>query len=68
MNSTSGWTAKDLDEVLDGHWLVPPAAGWYAAEVALYSSERGRSKPCLFIAIDEATWINGTHNTGIYAR
>ena len=68
MDMYSGWTAQDLNAVLPGQWLVPPAMGWCAEEVAVFLSDRGRDKSRLFIAVDVETWLKGTQNTGIYAR
>ncbi|MEN0580341.1 CapA family protein [Phytobacter palmae] len=65
---TPGWTAADLTQLLPGSiWHNRPDASWLAGDIAILHDNTQYDRPCLFVAIDTDTWLQGSGNTGIYA-
>ncbi|MBZ0056383.1 MULTISPECIES: CapA family protein [unclassified Leclercia] len=62
-----GWTAADLEKLPGGVWHNRPEAGWQACDIAIFHDKTPPTRPCLFIAMDTDTWLQGSGNTGIYA-
>ena len=66
--NTPGWTAADLTQLLPGSlWHNRPDAAWIAGDIAILHDNTPYDRPCLFVAIDTDTWLQGSGNTGIYA-
>jgi len=64
-----GWGADELEALLGGRWTTPPAEGWRAQDFAIMGNGKDiRDADCLFIAMDEKTWVLGSGNTGAYAE
>lgn len=62
------WTADELQTLLGGHWLTRPSALWGARDFAIMGNGGDiDGDDCLFVAIDEETWHQGSGNTGVYA-
>jgi UDP-N-acetylmuramyl pentapeptide synthase len=63
-----GWKGEEIEQLLTGIWNTPPAPTWHAENIALnlYDKQHNYGK-CLFIAMDEKTWHEGSGNQGIYA-
>ncbi|URN98133.1 CapA family protein [Leclercia adecarboxylata] len=62
-----GWTAADLDKLPGSVWHHRPDADWHACDIAIFHVNAQPTRPCLFIAMDTDTWLQGSGNTGIYA-
>ncbi len=62
-----GWTAADLEKLPGGVWHHRPESGWRADDIAIFHDKSQSARPCLFIAMDTDTWLQGSGNTGIYA-
>jgi hypothetical protein len=48
-------------------WHNRPDAAWIAGDIAILHDNTPYDRPCLFVAIDTDTWLQGSGNTGIYA-
>lgn len=63
-----GWRSAELEALLGVKWRVAPPPGWQAEHIALtLHDKQNDDTPCLFIAMDEKTWHQGSGNRGIYA-
>ncbi|WP_086873549.1 CapA family protein [Kosakonia pseudosacchari] len=63
-----GWRSAELEALLGVKWRVAPPPGWQAEHIALtLHDKQNDDAPCLFIAMDEKTWHQGSGNRGIYA-
>ncbi|WP_437890502.1 CapA family protein [Phytobacter sp. V91] len=63
----SGWTASELERLPGSVWHNRPDDNWQASDIAILHDDREYDRPCLFVAIDTDTWLQGSGNTGIYA-
>ncbi|MFE4111908.1 CapA family protein [Kosakonia sp. YIM B13611] len=63
-----GWRSAELEALLGVKWRVAPPPGWRAENIALtLYDKQNEYGQCLFIAMDEKTWHQGSGNRGIYA-
>lgn len=56
-----------IESLVQGYWYVEPKEDWFTTHISV-SSATCLGKQTLFIAMDEATWVKGTSNTGVYAQ
>ena len=63
-------TLKNISEMLDGEWIVPPKdLEVVVPRFAMYQMEIERKdRSTVFIAMDSETWLRGTKNTGVYSQ
>src|SRR5690606_13198025 len=55
-----GWKADELQALLGGTWISKPSEDWQADDMAILANGSDiHGSRCLFVAIDESTWLNG---------